>query len=108
MARFENSVDLFGKGAGASTSAEAVCEWCGTEYSGQENSGGEVFHRTGAIGFTNFGTLQVLDCCYEKVEKAVLSRMDDILPWFIRILESKRQALEQQEELVAKLRETLS
>ena len=108
MVRFEDTNSLFGEGPGSSTYANVVCGWCGKEYTDREDDEGEVLNDNDAIGFLDFGDLEILDCCYEKIEQAVLDRIGDIIPWVIRILESKRTELEQKEALVAELRKALS
>ncbi len=104
MARFENSPGLFGVGSGGSTSGDLLCEWCGTEYHGvsDDEDGGEDF-----ISHVKFGNLTVAECCFEKVERAVLFHMKDILPWFERILKHKEHQTDAFKNLIESLRGTL-
>ena len=37
MARFEDTPELFGGGAGTGTTGNIICEWCGTNYGNREN-----------------------------------------------------------------------
>lgn len=106
MARFEDTSGLFGQGGGG-TGGNIKCEWCGKNHTGRENKGGEAKSSSETIYFDNFGDLQVCDCCFEEVEAAVLPLMPRIVPWFIRILQSKRRHLEQHEAMVAALRVAL-
>ena len=107
MARFEDSLYPFGSDVnGSETYGNIKCDWCGREYTGREDKFGNNI-TDDAIGFYQFGNLQVCDCCFENLEYVVLSRMDDIIPWFIRILKKRKVILERQEGMIAKLRQTL-
>lgn len=95
--RFEDTPDLFGYGCGLATSAEIRCEWCGHLYNEgayedkeDEVPGEDVFH-------TEFDGKTVCECCFERVENAVLVRMSSILPWYARILQKRRERLEKSE-----------
>lgn len=101
MPRFENTPGLFGRGVGEATFKEIACDWCGTKYPDR------AYPLSESISFTKFGDLTIVECCFEKVEEAVFSRIDDIIPWFVRILLSRRQTLEQREGMIAGLREVL-
>lgn len=107
MARFEDTPGLFGVGVGGGTYGDVTCDWCGTEYTGREGKDGEA---TGdeAISITYFGDLQIASCCFEKVEEAVLSHIDVIVPWFTRILRKKRNRLSGQEGRLKELQRVLS
>lgn len=107
MARFEDTPGLFGIGVGGATYGNITCEWCGTDYAGRQDKRSEGFSDE-AIGNTHFGDLQVCDCCFEKVEAAVLSRMGDIIPWFIRILKARRTELKSKERMLVALRKALA
>lgn len=91
--RFEDTPDLFGLGIGSGTVGAIECEWCGNVYNEDNESGdGDVIDSTiDSVGFTNFGNKQICDCCFEKVENAVLARMDDILTWFRRIQDVRKK-----------------
>lgn len=106
MARFEDTSGLFGE-IGGGTSGNIRCEWCGNNYTGRENKEGEGRSSSEVICYAYFGEKQICDCCFEAVEKAVLSLIPSIMPWFIRILRSKRQQLEQYEATIAALRVAL-
>ena len=101
--RFEDTAGLFGVGRGMGTSADITCEWCGHHYTNREQTGGEPLPGSETIAFVQFGGVQVCDCCFGDVEAAVIRAMPDILPWFIRILQSRRLALKEQKQLVADL-----
>jgi len=53
------------------------------------------------------GGKQICECCFEAVENAVLQRMEDIIPWFTRILQARERQTEAIQRLIAQLRETL-
>lgn len=101
MDRFEDTPGLFGSGAGIGTSANVSCDWCGAKYEGREREDGEPLEDNVSIGLANFGGLEICDCCFEKVEDAVLARMGDIIPWFARSLKAKRASLERFEGMVS-------
>ena len=92
MARFEDTPGLFGNGSGASTSAEIHCDLCHTTYNvgkdgdGQEGQGDSVCH-------VFFCGLEICDCCFEKIERAVLMDMGEIIPWYTRILEARAKEI---------------
>lgn len=67
MSRFENSPGLFGRGVGSATSGNTYCQWCGIEHKNREYKSGEPYPDNDSIGLADFGDLQVLDCCFEKV-----------------------------------------
>ena len=90
--RFENSPDLFGAG-GSGTTNGLTCEWCGTEYPARDED-------DDSRCYTHFAGKQVCDCCFGEIEQAVLSRMEDILPWFTRLLEARRAKLAGNDEAV--------
>lgn len=91
MERFEDSPDLFGRGMGSGTCGELQCDWCGKVH----NKGcGNNNLSDVTVKFTYFGELQICEDCFGEVEQAVLSRMKDILPWYKRILDLRRKALD--------------
>lgn len=108
MARHEDTIGLFGVDGGVSTYGNITCGWCKTEYTDRESDDDPDVVSNEPLGWVQFGDLQVVECCYEKVEEAVLSRMGYLVPWFMRILERNRQGLERQENMIASLRETLN
>jgi hypothetical protein len=108
MARFEDTPELFGGGAGTGTTGNIICEWCGTNYGNRENEQGEPTSLDNeSISHTTFGGKQICECCFEAVENAVLQRMEDIIPWFTRILQARERQTEAMQRLIAQLRETL-
>lgn len=108
MARFEESMDLFGRDVGNATLGNIACGWCGTEYLDREDAEGNPYPLSEALPFIRFGDLTVVECCFEKVEEAVFSRIDDIIPWFTRILMSDSQVLRRQGGMIVGLYEVLS
>jgi hypothetical protein len=100
MARFEDTPGLFGWGAGGGTNREIVCDWCKETYPDTGENGDST-------GYLQFGDLQIAECCFEKVENAVLGEMRQILPWFIRILESKDKTTKEFKKLTSQIQETL-
>jgi len=101
MARFEDSPGLFGGGNGFGTTGKITCGWCGTKYP-EGDSDDEITH------FADFGDLKILECCFEKVEKAILAHISDIIPWFIRILRARRRDLLKKESAIHELDAALS
>lgn len=99
MARFEDTPDLFGRGVGSKTNDGVTCDVCGRKH--------RSFPDEDGVGWTTFGPITVAECCFENIESAVLSRMNDIIPWYIRLLKSSRLKLEARERMVAELRKAL-
>ena len=108
MARFEDSPGLFGLGIGSGTYGNCICEWCGTEYEDREDEEGEPLNGNESISLVWFGDKQICDCCFEKVEDAVLLCMDDIIPWFIKILAGKRNEVEVFEDMLKRLKAAIA
>lgn len=106
MARFEDTPGLFGVGGGGGTYGNISCEYCGTAYGNRESAEGEATADE-SIGVVVFGKKQVCDCCFEEIEEAVLSHMGDILPWFLRILQTQKQRFEQREGFLEKIKDAL-
>lgn len=101
MARFKDSPGLFGYGAGTSTTGGLTCELCHNEYPEQDPS--DEGH-----AFAWFAGLQVVDCCFERIENAVLNSVSDIIPWYTEILKARRKRLEADEARLAALRQAES
>jgi hypothetical protein len=89
--RHENTPNLFGGGSGTSTCGDIKCGICGSLYNEGEDDRG--VYDNDSVTWTSFAGMVVCDCCFEDVEKEVLARMVDIIPWYRRILE-KRMAID--------------
>jgi len=92
MARFEDSPDLFG-GQNPTISHNIRCDLCHhshttVQYADEHGIEGEGLFRDDPIAYAQFGELTVCACCFEKVEKGILSRIEDTLPWLVRALKS--------------------
>lgn len=85
--RFEDTPDLFGCGIGTSTCGDVICEFCGGKYNEGEDER-EVYDNE-SVRFTKFAGLQACECCFGRIERAVLNRMHDIVPWYKRWLDRK-------------------
>lgn len=91
MRRLEDTPDLFGYGMGVSTCGKQECGWCGHVYNkgcDEECEGGEF------VTWTDFGSLEVCECCFGKIEQAVLNRMPDILPWYRRFMDKQTKEIQ--------------
>lgn len=75
--RFEDTPGLFGYGAGTSTSRPITCDLCGKFYPGDPTD-------QDSVRFCMFADRQVAECCFDRIEREVLHRMPDILPWYAR------------------------
>ena len=95
MARFEDSLDLFGRPVGTSPNYNFSCGICGKEY----NKDG----KDEDIGTTYFANVIVCEYCFEAIENEILGRMDDILPWFERMIEYKERRTKRDKELLDKV-----
>lgn len=92
MGRFEDSPELFGGGVGVSTGFEIHCDWCGVTHN--EDTDEEDMSTEGdSVRHTDFAGKQICDCCFEGIEREILRRMRDILPWYERILAHRRGLL---------------
>lgn len=100
MDRFEETPDLFGRGMGSGTTEAIICEWCGMKYPENDPS-------DDSVKFTNFGGKTIAECCFEDIEDAVLRRMNDIIPWFKRIIRSRRKFVQNQEDLLHDLKRAM-
>jgi len=98
--RVEDSPGLFGLGIGYSTCSGIKCDWCGTLYEDDKDEDKYV-------SWADFGGKQICQCCFEQIEDAVLSHIDDILPWYARILQARRTDLEKLEENLMIIKEPI-
>ncbi|KKL24678.1 hypothetical protein LCGC14_2412900, partial [marine sediment metagenome] len=97
--RFEDTPELFGGGVGRGTYAQRTCDVCGIVHNegcgcGEDDEG----LSEDSVTWTCFGPLVVCECCFEAIEKAVLARIDDIVPWYGRILNARHAAQEDREK----------
>lgn len=92
---------LFASGIGGSTSGDIDCDWCGTKYRLREGANGEG---TGEfLEVAHFGKFQIVDCCFDDVERAVLDNMDAIIKWYRRILDNRRAVLDARQAQLKRL-----
>lgn len=98
MARLIDGKGLFDSAFGRiGTTGDVHCDWCGKTYTGREDNDGE------SIEIARFGELQVLDCCFGKVEDAVLENIGDIIPWMIKVLEQQQRYVDRNKGELMKL-----
>ncbi len=87
--RIEESPELFGGDAGTSTCGKIHCAFCETTYNlDDDDDGGGM-----PIGFTGFAGKRVCENCFEDIEREVLARMPQILPWYRRHVERSKQRI---------------
>lgn len=100
MDRYENSPELFGCGMGVSSVGPLYCELCGRVHNkGNEDKKGDIIDQNvESVCWTNFAGKQICECCFEIIEREILYRMKDILPWYTRYLATKRAKLERAEK----------
>ncbi len=110
MDRFEDSVGLFGTGIGTSTFADIRCDWCGRLYGGREDGDGEpnAEGEVNPLRIARFGELTIVECCFGKVEAAVLTTMPDIVLWYARLLKAQQLTLDEQWKSLESLQEVLA
>ena len=92
MSRIFDSPDLFNNGVGSSTSGDITCYWCGTRY----NEGADevnCFNGDSAL-YTEFAGKTICECCFEEIESEILHRIDDIIPWYRKILTARKNRAE--------------
>lgn len=96
---------LFASGVGNSTASYLRCGLCGTEYNTHDKdsecdmSGPE----SEWVRHTNFAGLEIAECCYGRIEKAVLDRRTDVLGFICRIIARERTVLRTDEALLSQL-----
>lgn len=98
MSRFEDSPGLFGIGVGISTNYEEHCDFCGDIHN--EGCDPENGNEGESVRTANFAGKQICDCCFERIENAVLSRMPDILKWYQRLVNARRKAVDDAQKLI--------
>lgn len=102
MARIIPGGGLFNTDEGrVATCRNVHCDWCGTTYTDREDETGEGYGDS--IEIAQFGHLQVLECCFEKVEAAVLANIGDIIPWFLKILDGQQRYIDRHRQTLTKL-----
>ena len=106
--RFEDTAGLFGCDSGVSTGYELECELCGRVHNPGADPDENPASEGDSICNTEFAGLQVCDCCFHKIESAVLARMPDILPWFIRIIKSREKQTAKVRALIGQVAEALA
>jgi len=84
---------MFGVGSGISTCGTLDCDICNQTYNpgADEN---EEYDDSNYISYTQFGDLVVCEHCYETVENAILTNMSTILSWYTKILENRKNNLD--------------
>lgn len=91
--RHENTPELFGVGVGGGTGYEVICDWCNSVHNpdadpDDSRTEGET------VRTTQFADKHICDCCFEKIENEVLTRMPSILTWYKRILQRSQKRVE--------------
>jgi hypothetical protein len=103
MARYEDSSFLFGVGSGDSTDGEIICDVCGNVYNkgiSTDEDGDNDIEFGESVRYQDFGELQVCECCFEKIETAVLVNIEDILKWYRRIIQARKNNIQKSEKLL--------
>jgi len=86
------SVNLFDSGTGCATHGDISCGICGTAYN-QGNDESEDYSGE-AVTYTEFAGICVCGVCFPRVEKEIFSRMDDIIPWYRKLLTIQKEKIE--------------
>ena len=99
MNRFEDSIDLFGLNNGSSTDHEIQCEMCKHVYNEGVSDDGPVCKNAHygriSVKWTEFASLTVCECCFDKIELEIWLRRKTLIPWLKRILiKRKNEATE--------------
>lgn len=92
MGRILDTPELFGAGCGVSTSGDITCDWCGTRY----NEGADEVQCYDGVSVlhTTFAGKVICECCFEEIENEILHRIDDVIPWFRKILNARKNRVE--------------
>jgi len=101
MDRFEDTPGLFGAGVGIGTFGDIKCGICGSKYN-QGNDENESYNGE-SVRYTDFAGITVCECCFGEVEREVLNRIMNIIPWYTRILKSKDNELEERRKQILDL-----
>jgi|GEM_PF-3254922 len=105
----DENFGLFGSGVSGGSSYEIKCEWCGTihnkDYDGAEDGDGNENLSGDYVSYLMFGDKEICECCFDKIEAAVMQYMPYILPWYRRILDAQRRRLEKSEENLSAVQE---
>ena len=59
--------------------------------------------RSGEKAVEILGGLLVGDCCFHIIDEAIWHRLEDITPWYRRVVSLRRQALDHRQELINQL-----
>lgn len=90
--------NLFGCGVGCSTCGDFTCGICETEYNKgndeKEDYSGE------SVVYTEFAEIYICQNCFDKVEREILRRMADIIPWYKKIATAKMEEAEREKQLI--------
>lgn len=96
----------FNIGCGSSTVSEVVCDWCHTTYNkgllNDDDPEGD------SIRTVNFGELQIAQCCFDKLERAVFRSMEKIIPWVETLASQRKIEAENLQDLAIRGKEALS
>ncbi len=99
MSRFEDSPDLFGRNIGHGVCGEVTCGLCGTIHN-EGRVDEDSFPDAYSILVTTFAEIEICECCFERVERAVFSQRMDILKWLQRINQKNRELLRKEHKLL--------
>ena len=99
--RFTDTPNLFGYGSGRSTCGDFKCAICGTMYN--EGNDATETYEDDPIRVTTFAGVEVCGDCFEAIEVSVYNRMQEILKWYGKILQSQRANLAKREQELAEL-----
>lgn len=103
MDRFEDTVNLFGVESGTSSGMCVKCDFCGLmhlEDNMDEETGDMIDTSVEFVHTTQFAGLEVCECCFGKIENAVLGRIPDILTWYKRLLDARSDYIERNSKLL--------
>ncbi len=103
--RFEDTPGLYGVETGGGTNCNITCEWCGKKYSDREFPDGEPKDENDMVYFDHIFGKQVCECCFAKIESAVLKDLPRILPWYERLLRKRLTATQKDLSIIEKVNE---
>lgn len=88
---------LFGIGAGSGTTYEITCGWCGIVHN--EGLDPEETGEGEDMLYVDFGSLTVVECCFDKVEDAVLAFAEPIVDWLGELSKQRQEETNQLSKL---------
>lgn len=86
---------------------EHVCQFCGTVHNEGLGLNGSEFPEGESVAFFRFGDLQVGECCFKRLESAVLDCAPEIIAWLEYRAEAHRAEAKYNDEMARRGRQVM-